>query len=118
MKYLDKSDLITKSNKIKKIFFYRICGTGMGAAAILLKEAGFEVEGGDINFRPPMSDYLESTKIPLHNLKDIDLDYLKTFDLIVVGNVVSKKGQGYENFLFDRFITNVLQFVFWIQTSI
>ncbi|MDC0254578.1 Mur ligase family protein [Bacteriovoracales bacterium] len=93
MKYLDKSDLITKSNKIKKIFFYRICGTGMGAAAILLKEAGFEVEGGDINFRPPMSDYLESTKIPLHNLKDIDLDYLKTFDLIVVGNVVSKKGQ-------------------------
>ena len=93
MKYIDKTGLIAKSDKIKRIFFYRICGTGMGAAAILLKEAGFEVEGGDISFRPPMSNYLESTKIPLHDLKNTNLDYLKTFDLIVVGNVVSKKSQ-------------------------
>ena len=93
MKYIDKTGLIAKSDKIKRIFFYRICGTGMGAAAILLKEAGFEVEGGDISFRPPMSNYLESTKIPLHDLKNTNLDYLKTFDLIVVGNVVSKNSQ-------------------------
>jgi UDP-N-acetylmuramate: L-alanyl-gamma-D-glutamyl-meso-diaminopimelate ligase len=93
MSYLDRKNLIKKSKKIKKIFFYRICGTGMGAASLLLKEAGFEVEGGDLNFGPPMSEYLKSTHIPLHQLKNIDLEFLKGFDLIVVGNVVSKNSE-------------------------
>jgi UDP-N-acetylmuramate: L-alanyl-gamma-D-glutamyl-meso-diaminopimelate ligase len=35
-----------------------------------------------------MSTYLESTGIPLHKLENISLDFLKKFDLIVVGNVV------------------------------
>ena len=89
--YLDKEQLLLKKQSIKRIFFYRICGTGMGAAAILLKEAGYNVEGGDNQFNPPMSDYLKSTQIPLVDLKEVSLDYLKEFDLIVVGNVVSKK---------------------------
>ena len=89
--YLDKEQLILRKQGIKRIFFYRICGTGMGAAAILLKEAGYTVEGGDIQFKPPMSDYLKSTQIPLVDLKEVELDYLRSFDLIVVGNVVSKK---------------------------
>ncbi|MEC7182259.1 MAG: hypothetical protein VXW15_06070, partial [Bdellovibrionota bacterium] len=59
--YLDKEQLLLKKQSIKRIFFYRICGTGMGAAAILLKEAGYIVEGGDTQFKPPMSDYLKST---------------------------------------------------------
>lgn len=78
------------SDSFKKIFFYRICGTGMGAAACLLKERGFLVEGGDSQFYPPMGDYLKQTGIPLHDLKDVDHSFLKSFDLIVVGNVVPK----------------------------
>ena len=73
-----------------KIFFYRICGTGMGAAACLLRENGQNVEGGDIAFAPPMDSYLRSTGIPLHSLNDLNDDYLKSFDLIVVGNVVAR----------------------------
>lgn len=77
---------------IKKVFFYRVCGTGMGAAACLLKEKGFDVQGGDTNFYPPMSTYLESTGIPLFKLDQIDQAFLKTFDLIVVGNVIPNGG--------------------------
>ena len=75
-----------------RIFFYRICGTGMGAAACLLQENGQHVEGGDVAFAPPMETYLQSTGIPLHSLDEIDDDFLKSFDLIVVGNVVGKNG--------------------------
>jgi len=77
---------------IKKIFFYRVCGTGMGAAACLLKEKGYDVQGGDTNFYPPMSTYLESTGIPLFKLDQITHEFLKTFDLIVVGNVIPNGG--------------------------
>lgn len=77
---------------IKKIFFYRVCGTGMGAAACLLKEKGYDVQGGDTNFYPPMSTYLESTGIPLFKLDQITPDFLKSFDLIVVGNVIPNGG--------------------------
>ena len=72
-----------------KVFFYRICGTGMGAAACLLRESGQDVEGGDIAFAPPMDSYLRSTGIPLHPLQEVTDTYLKSFDMIVVGNVVA-----------------------------
>ncbi len=81
------------TTNINKIFFFRVCGTGMGAAAILLREKGFHIEGGDFKFAPPMSDYLQSTGIPLHDLSSIDDEFLKTFDLIVVGNVVPRGGE-------------------------
>jgi UDP-N-acetylmuramate: L-alanyl-gamma-D-glutamyl-meso-diaminopimelate ligase len=84
------SELKVNKSNIKKIFLYRVCGTGMGACACLLREKGYEVEGGDTTFYPPMSTYLESTGIPLHNLNDFDMDYLRSFDLIVVGNVVPR----------------------------
>ena len=44
--YLDKEQLLLKKQSIKNIF-YRICGNWMDAAAILFKEAGYIVEGGD-----------------------------------------------------------------------
>lgn len=93
---LDLNGLLKLSGNtanVKKIFFFRICGTGMGAAACLLREKGYEVEGADQNFYPPMSTYLEETKIPLHKLDDLDWNYLKQFDLIVVGNVVPRMGE-------------------------
>lgn len=88
----DFNDLKKFQKDIKKIFFYRVCGTGMGAAACLLKEKGYEVQGGDTNFYPPMSTYLESTGIPLFKLDQITLEFLKSFDLIVVGNVIPNGG--------------------------
>ena len=82
-------DKLNKSN-FKKIFFYRICGTGMGAAACLLKQAGFEVEGADSMFYPPMTNYLESSGIKYFKLSEINIqEKLRDFDLIVVGNVVA-----------------------------
>lgn len=89
---LDYTGLKKLQKDIKRVFFYRVCGTGMGAAACLLKEKGYEVEGGDTNFYPPMSTYLESTGIPLHKLDKINQEFLKTFDLIVVGNVIPNGG--------------------------
>jgi len=94
LKYLiSQEELIQKRHKIKKVFFYRICGTGMGACACLMKEAGFEVVGADSSYSPPMSTYLESTGIELHKLDVVKEDFLKTFDLIIVGNSVSGKSE-------------------------
>lgn len=86
-------ELSSLKSSIKKIFFYRICGTGMGACACLAKEAGFEVAGADMTFSPPMSTYLETSEIPLFKLDDLDLNTLKDYDLIIVGNVVSGKSE-------------------------
>lgn len=85
--------LIENKNKIQKIFMYRVCGTGMGAAACLLKEKGYLVEGADTVFLPPMSDYLKSTGIHCSNLSEISKEYLEKFDLIVVGNVVPRNSK-------------------------
>ena len=89
---LDYSSLKNIQSQVKRVFFYRVCGTGMGAAACLLKEKGYIVEGGDSNFYPPMSTYLESTGIPLYKMEQVTQEFLKTFDLIVVGNVVPNGG--------------------------
>jgi UDP-N-acetylmuramate: L-alanyl-gamma-D-glutamyl-meso-diaminopimelate ligase len=89
---LDYTGLKKIQKDIKRVFFYRVCGTGMGAAACLLKERGYEVEGGDSNFYPPMSTYLESTGIPLYKMDKVTQEFLQSFDLIVVGNVVPNGG--------------------------
>lgn len=86
-------ELKKSKEKYKKIFFYRICGTGMGAAACLLKEKGLYIAGGDTTFAPPVSDYLKSTQIPCYDLSNISQEQLKEFDLIVVGNVVPRGGE-------------------------
>ena len=88
--YWNKKEINQNIDKIKKIFFFRICGTGMGAAACLLREKGYEVEGADLNFYPPMSDYLERMKIPCHQIETITKEKLEEFDLVVVGNVVPR----------------------------
>jgi UDP-N-acetylmuramate: L-alanyl-gamma-D-glutamyl-meso-diaminopimelate ligase len=90
-KYLTGNQIAERKEQIKRIFFYRICGTGMGAAATLLKEAGYDVAGADQKFAPPMSTYLKNTGIPLHQLSEIDSEFLNQFDLIVVGNVVPRQ---------------------------
>lgn len=91
---ISQEDLIASRHKIKKVFFYRICGAGMGPAAVLVKQAGFEVEGADSAFYPPMSTFLETTGIPLHKLEAVTPEFLQKYDLIVVGNSVSGKAEG------------------------
>lgn len=90
---ISQDDLIARSREFKKIFFYRICGAGMGPAACLMKQAGYEVHGADSAFYPPMSTFLESTGIPLKKLDEVSVDDLKEFDLIVVGNSVGGKSE-------------------------
>ena len=91
---ISQEDLIASRHKIKKVFFYRICGAGMGPAAVLVKQAGFDVEGADSAFYPPMSTFLETTGIPLHKLDVVTPEFLQQYDLIVVGNSVSGKAEG------------------------
>ncbi len=88
---ISQEDLISRRVQIKRVFFYRICGAGMGPAAVLIKQAGFDVHGADSAFYPPMSTYLETTGIPLYKLEEVTPDFLKQYDLIVVGNSVSGK---------------------------
>ncbi|MGE3609953.1 MAG: UDP-N-acetylmuramate--L-alanine ligase [Bacteriovoracaceae bacterium] len=88
---ISQEELIKRRSEIKKVFFYRICGAGMGPAAVLTKQAGFQVEGADSAFYPPMSTFLETTGIPLYKLDQVTPEFLKQYDLIVVGNSVSGK---------------------------
>lgn len=90
---ITQEELLKNREKYKKVFFYRICGAGMGPAAVLMKQAGLEVEGADSAFYPPMSTYLESTKIPLHKIENLTTDFYKQFDLIVVGNSLARKSE-------------------------
>ena len=46
-----------------RIHILGICGTFMGGLAQILKESGHEISGSDIQFYPPMSDYLDSFDI-------------------------------------------------------
>ena len=69
-----------------KVHLVAICGTGMGALAGLLKEAGHEVQGSDRAFYPPMAERLQAWGIPSRQGFDpahIDPDT----DLVIVGNV-------------------------------
>jgi UDP-N-acetylmuramate: L-alanyl-gamma-D-glutamyl-meso-diaminopimelate ligase len=90
---VEGEDLLKLKDKINKVFFFRICGTGMGASACLLKEAGIEVEGADQSFSPPMSTYLDSTGIPCYSLDKVDKDFLQKYDLIIVGNSVPRTSE-------------------------
>jgi UDP-N-acetylmuramate: L-alanyl-gamma-D-glutamyl-meso-diaminopimelate ligase len=83
-------DILDRSDQFKKIFFYRICGTGMGACACLLKEASYQVEGADVNFFPPMSTYLDQVGVKTYPLDEVSDEFLNQFDLIVVGNSVPR----------------------------
>jgi UDP-N-acetylmuramate: L-alanyl-gamma-D-glutamyl-meso-diaminopimelate ligase len=66
-----------------------ICGTGMGALAGLLKEAGHEVQGSDRAFYPPMAERLQAWGIP--TLRGFDPAHLDPdTDLVIVGNVCRK----------------------------
>src|SRR5512143_1043563 len=72
-----------------KAHLVAICGTGMGALAGLLKEAGHEVQGSDRAFYPPMAERLQTWGIP--TVQGFDAAHLDPdIDLVIVGNVCRK----------------------------
>ncbi len=75
--------------KVKSVHLTAICGTGMGAMAGMLKEAGFEVTGSDHHVYPPMSTFLAQRGIQIaEGFRPENLSHQP--DLVVVGNAVSK----------------------------
>ena len=75
--------------KIKTVHLIAICGTGMGALAAMLKEAGFEVTGSDHHVYPPMSTFLSERGIRItEGFRPENLSHGP--DLVVVGNAVSR----------------------------
>jgi UDP-N-acetylmuramate: L-alanyl-gamma-D-glutamyl-meso-diaminopimelate ligase len=72
-----------------KVHLIGIGGTGMGAVAGLLAEAGHEVRGSDAAVYPPMSDQLAELGVPV--MMPYSADNLAWRpELVVVGNVHGK----------------------------
>jgi UDP-N-acetylmuramate: L-alanyl-gamma-D-glutamyl-meso-diaminopimelate ligase len=70
-----------------RFHFLGICGTAMGSVASALRERGFTVTGSDENTYPPMSTFLESKGIALHQgyrAENIPVDA----EIIVIGNAI------------------------------
>jgi len=98
--FWDSGTIKANQSKLKKIFFFRICGMGMGTTATLFREAGYEVSGCDIAFYPPMGDYLKKVGVECLSVEETTAEILKKYDLVVVGNSVSantKEAQLIEN---------------------
>lgn len=66
-----------------------ICGTFMGGIALLMKQAGYEVSGSDINVYPPMSTQLQEHGIIL--MEGYLPEHLDPQpDMVVIGNALSR----------------------------
>lgn len=75
-----------KNKKIKKrVHLIGICGSGMSALAVLLKEAGFKVTGTAEDFFEPIPSYLKRNGISFYK-KFNEKNIPKDADFIVVGN--------------------------------
>lgn len=72
---------------VRHIHLMGICGTGVGALAAMLKEAGYQVSGSDQAVYPPMSDFLAGQGIAIHDGYD-GANLEPRPDLVVVGNVI------------------------------
>ncbi|MGH7280963.1 MAG: UDP-N-acetylmuramate--L-alanine ligase [Polyangiaceae bacterium] len=76
---------------MKRAHFVGVCGTGMGALAMLFQDAGWQVSGSDAAFDPPIGPALEARGIRC--MKGYDAAHLVSDpapDLVVVGNVIRK----------------------------
>ncbi len=87
-----------------RVYFMGICGTAMGNAALLLRQAGHEVLGADTGVYPPMSTVLAEAGISIHEGYDpVRLAALAP-DLIVIGNAMSRGNPEVEWLLDSRAI--------------
>jgi len=66
------------------VHFIAICGTGMGAVAVVLKSKGYRVTGSDIDFYPPISDLLRKTGVKIET--GFDATRISSqIDMVVLG---------------------------------
>ena len=75
---------MVKKEKRKKAHLIGICGAGMSALAVLLKESGSKVTGSDNGFYEPVASYLKKNKIYFnknYSAKNIP----RNTDIIVIG---------------------------------
>jgi UDP-N-acetylmuramate: L-alanyl-gamma-D-glutamyl-meso-diaminopimelate ligase len=85
-----------------KYYFLGIGGTAMASLAILLKQKGHEVWGTDQNIYPPMSDLLRENQIDVW--EGYDNKHLeKPFDIIVIGNALTRGNTEIETLLNNRY---------------
>ena len=69
----------------------------MGGLAQILKESGHKISGSDIQFYPPMSDYLNSFDIEM--IQGYDVNSMPDADLYVIGNALSRGNESVEHIL-------------------
>jgi UDP-N-acetylmuramate: L-alanyl-gamma-D-glutamyl-meso-diaminopimelate ligase len=87
--------------KTKHVHLIGICGTAMASLAGMLQGSGFRVTGSDAAAYPPMSDFLASLGIPVHQPFAVENLNPKP-DLAVVGNVISRGNVELEHVLDQR----------------
>ena len=81
-----------------RYYFLGIGGTAMASLAGLLKMKGHKVWGTDKGIYPPMSDFLKSHQIRVN--EGYSKDNLKeSFDLVVIGNSLSRGNEEVEEIL-------------------
>jgi UDP-N-acetylmuramate: L-alanyl-gamma-D-glutamyl-meso-diaminopimelate ligase len=72
-----------------RVHLVGVSGTGMGALAALLREAGEEVSGSDVAFDPPVGPMLRD--LGIRCLEGYDAAHLEPRpDLVVVGNAIRR----------------------------
>ncbi len=77
-------------DSVHDIHLMAIAGTGMGALARLLQQAGYSVRGSDAKVWPPISDLLREAEIPWR--EGFVPEHLEPApDLVIVGNVVRRE---------------------------
>ncbi len=69
----------------------------MAGLAQILKESGHEVSGSDVQFYPPMSDYLK--EINIKTSTGYEATTLPIADLYVIGNALSRGNESVEHIL-------------------
>ena len=83
-----------------RIHILGVCGTFMAGLAHILKESGHEVSGSDVQYYPPMSDYLE--KIGIKIIQGYQKSLMPKSDLYVIGNALSRGNESVEEILDKR----------------
>ena len=112
---------MTKSPRLH-IHLIAICGTGMGALAVMLKSQGHYVTGSDKDIYPPMSTVLKEQDIPV--FQGFNANHLDPKpDLVVIGNAISRGNPEAEAVLSQNIkyasMPEVLKtFFLWDKTSI
>ena len=80
-----------------RIHILGVCGTFMAGLAQILKESGHDVSGSDIQFYPPMSDYLKD--IDIKTINGYEVSTMPEADLYVIGNALSRGNECVEYIL-------------------